>query len=213
ADLGLPDVGQELMKVRVSALLEVLESACAEEIDERGGLRRWGGTLGEWELMQARKGYGTGALLLLPLSWFLAARRAEEGIREGLPLFDGLSLGGSSRIGMKEILIPRLRRFVEADATIGEVIAELTTLTVHQHVQIALSRLAQDPRRDVSVIGIDGTHWIKERDYPPGRTASRLHQAISWLQQLGLISESTITAEGESVLERTLTTLERTATT
>ena len=109
---------------------------------------------------------------------------------------------------MKDVILPRLRRFIESDPTLGEVIADLTSLTVHQHVQIALSRLAQDPKRDVAVVGIEGAHWMKLRDYPPGRTASRLYQAISWLQQLGLITAGGITAAGEALLERSMAALE-----
>ena len=113
---------------------------------------------------------------------------------------------------MKEIVLPRLRRFMERDATIAEILAELTMLTVHQHMQISLSRLAQDPKRDVSLLGIEGEHWVKRRDYTPGRTASRLHQAVNWLRQFELIAEGGITTEGQNQLERALATLARSET-
>ncbi|MDE2716330.1 MAG: hypothetical protein OXI33_04850, partial [Chloroflexota bacterium] len=146
-DLGLPGPVGSLRDIRIADFAKAMEEACSDEIEELGGLRRWSGRLDEWKLIEARKGYGRGVLLLLPLAWLLSERRAGIGVREKRSLFDGLSLGGRSRVGMREIVLPRLEQLMERNPPLDEVIGELVSLTVTQHTQIALSRLAQDPRR------------------------------------------------------------------
>ena len=188
----------------------MIEEACSDDFEVLGGLRRWSGQFDEWKLIGASRGYGRGVLLLLPLAWLLSDRRAGPGVREKASLFDGLSLGGSSRVGMRQVVLPRLERLVDRNPTLDEAIGELVALTVTQHTQIALSRLAQDPRRDVALLRMDGDRWIGLRDYAPGRTASRLGEAIGWLRQLELISESGLTDEGETILDRALESLKET---
>jgi hypothetical protein len=208
-DLGLPDPGRAVSSLSMVEVQVAIAETCSGHVESKRGLVRWSGGVNEWELMAARKRYGTGVLLLLPLSWILADRRASEGVREALPLFEGLSLRGSARLGVAEIVLPRLARYLAANATLGEVMADLVTTTVYQHSQIVLSRLAQDPRRDVAVLNVEGDHWVKRRGYAPGRTASRLYQAIGWLEQLGLTDGNTITEAGQEQLERALNVLER----
>ena len=74
---------------------------------------------------------------------------------------------------------------------------------------MAWARLGVDPRRDVSVIAADGDDWVlvAGRDFRPGRTASRLKQAIGWLRQLNLVSASGLTSDGEHVLSQLRATL------
>lgn len=206
-DLGLPGTLGSLGKTRIADLAKAMEEACSDEVEEFGGLRRWNGQFDEWKLIEARRGYGRGVLLLLPLAWFLADRRAGRGVRERNSLFDGLSLGRSSRIGMRQVVLPRLERLVDRNPTLAEAIGELVALTMTQHTQIALSRLAQNPRRDVALLRTEGDRWMGLRDFAPGRTASRLSEAIGWLGQLGLISESRLTEEGEVILDRALDSL------
>ena len=207
-DLGLPGKLGSLRDVRVNDLARVVDDACTNEAEEFGGLQRWSGRFDESKLVEARRGYGNGVLLLLPLAWLLAARRAGQGVREKKPLFDGLSLGGSSRLGMGQVVLPRLERIINRNPTLPEAIGELVALTVTQHTQIALSRLAQDPRRDVAVLRVEGDRWIGLRDYGPGRPASRLPEVIGWLRQLELISDSGLTEGGETILARALDSLE-----
>ena len=99
---------------------------------------------------------------------------------------------------------------MDRNPTLDEAIGELVALTVTQHTQVALSRLAQDPRRDVALLRMEGDRWIGLRDYAPGRTASRLPEAIGWLRQLELISDSGLTEEGETILDRALDSLKET---
>ena len=210
-DLGLPGTLGSLGDIRIADLAKIVEAACSDGVVEPGGLRRWNGQFDEWKLIEARRGYGSGVLLLLPLAWLLSDLRAGRGVREKGSLFDGLSLGGSSRMGMRQVVLPRLKRIMDRNPTLAEVIGELVGLTVTQHSQIALSRLAQDPQRDVAVLRVEGDRWIGLRDFASGRAASRLNEAIGWLHQLELISDAGLTEEGETVLDRTLNGLKGTA--
>ena len=45
-----------------------MEAACSDGIVELDGLRRWNGRFDEWKLIEARRGYGSGVLLLLPMA-------------------------------------------------------------------------------------------------------------------------------------------------
>ena len=209
-DLALPGTVGSLRDIRIADLANTVEEASSDSVEEIGGLRRWNGRFNEWELIEARRGYGRGVLLLLPLAWLLSDRRAGIGVREQGSLFDGLSLGGSSRLGMRDVVLPRLERLMDRNPPLDEAIGELVSLTVTQHTQIAYSRLAQDPRRDVALLRIEGDRWIGLRDYSPGRTASRLAEAIGWLHQLKLISNVGLTEEGEIVLDRAVDSLQET---
>jgi hypothetical protein len=79
---------------------------------------------------------------------------------------------------------------------------------VHQHLQIAWSRLQVDPQRDVSLLTAEGRRWYSRgKAYGGGRTLSRLQQGIGWMQQLGLIDAKGTTADGNVVLARALKVL------
>ena len=209
-DLGLPGTLGSLDDIRLADLAEIMEAACSDGMDELGGLRRWNGQFDEWKLIQARRGYGTGVLLLLPLAWLLSDLRAGRGVREKGSLFDGLYLGGGSRMGMRQVVLPRLEQMKDRNPTLAEVIGELVGLTVAQHSQVAMSRLAATPWKDVAVLRVEGDRWIGLRDFAPGRAASRLLEITGWLHQLELISDAGLTEEGETILGRALNTLEGT---
>lgn len=209
-DLGLPGTLGNLRDIGIADLASMVVEACSEEVEEFEGLRRWSGPFDEWKLMEASTGYGSGVLLLLPVAWLLSDRRAGHGVREKSPLCDGLSRWGALRLGMKQIVLPRLKRLLDRNSTLDEAIGELIALTVSQHTQVALSRLAQDPRRDVALLRKEGDRWIGLRNFAPGRTASRISEAIGWLRQLELIADSGLTEEGEAVLGRALDSLKGT---
>ena len=210
-DLGLPGTLGSLDDIRLADLADTVEAACSDGVAEQGGLRRWNGRLDEWTLIEARRSYGRGVLLLLPLAWLLADLRAGRGVREKGSLFDGLSLGGGGRMGMRQVVLPRLERMRDRNPTLAEVTGELVGLTVAQHSQVALSRLAATPEKDVAVLRVEGDRWIGLRDFSPGRAASRLLEVTGWLHQLELISDAGLTEEGEAILDRALDSLARTA--
>ncbi|MDE2716331.1 MAG: hypothetical protein OXI33_04855, partial [Chloroflexota bacterium] len=68
----------------------------------------------------------------------------------------------------------------------------------------------QERRREIWLLGVEGDRWIGLRDFSPGRTASRLAEAIGWLRQLRLISNAGLTEEGEIVLDRAIDSLKET---
>ena len=210
-DLGLPGTLGSLDDIRLADLAETVEAACSDGIVEIKGLRRWNGRFDEWKLIEARRGYGSGVLLLLPFAWLLSDLRAGRGVCEKVSLFDGLSLGGGGRMGMRQVVLPRLRQMRDRNPTVAEVIGELVGLTVAQHSHIALSRLAANPEKDVAVLRVEGERWIGLRGFAPGRAASRLLEMTGWLHQLELISDAGLTEEGETILGRALDTLEGTA--
>ena len=209
-DLGLPGTLGNLHDIRITDLAKMIEEACSDDCDEFAGLRRWSGEIDEWKLIKARRGYGRGVLLLLPIAWLLSEQRAGKGVRSRESHCEWLSHWGSSRLGLRQVVLPMLERLIERDPPLDETIGELVALTVSQHTQIAMSRLAQDQRRDVALLRIEGGRWIGLRDYAAGRTASRLPEAIGWLRQLELISNSGLTEEGEAILDRILDSLEKT---
>ena len=207
-DLGLPNGDKDLLSQPFDSVVESVLENCSIGLSERRGLRRWSDPFGEWELIGARQGYGRGALLLMPLAWILSRWRTEAGVRERLPLFDGLSLGGATRLGLRETVFPLLEAFSVHGQTLGQAVSELTRTTVEQHVQIALSRLAQDPRRDVALMTTEQGFWRYRRGFSPGRTQSRIGIAVDWLAQLGLIDRGGRTPEGDSVFKRSIESLE-----
>ena len=80
--------------------------------------------------------------------------------------------------------------------------------TIDQHLRIAWSRMASNSE-NVALLYTEGENWIPvdERDFQGGQMASRLDEAISWLQQLGFIDDNGITEKGKDILERGYTTL------
>ncbi len=167
------------------------------------GLRRWTGAINELRLIKLALPGGIGCLSLLPVVWILARERTASAIDaarlSGAPLYFG---GDTHRIGLRDVVIPSLSRWVAQQYRLSDVIAELAALTMAQHLRMAWSRLAQDTRKDVALVLTDGPRWQFRREYGNGRTLSRLRQSLGWLQQLELIGGSGLTPEGEEVLAR-----------
>ncbi len=171
-------------------------------------LARWANGPSERATASLAEASGGDASVLLPFSWALVYFRAladQQTTDQLSPLF---SRQGWARIGLAEVIKPEVERFVEEDWTYMEVLRELFQRTVDQHLRIAWTRLRfeREPK-DVAVITSDGRRWSSRRDFMPGRSASRLDQAISWLQQLALIDASGLTDRGESILRRNIAAL------
>ena len=87
---------------------------------------------------------------------------------------------------------------------------ELLQRTVDQHLRIAWTRLRfEGSGKDVAVISSDGRRWSYRKPFYPGRSASRIDQAISWLKQLGLCDDTGLTEDGQGYRQRNLEVLER----
>ena len=138
----------------------------------------------------------------------LAEMRVGNAVKENEREFGGLSYQGWRRLGLRDVILPELERFWREDRPWRDVAAELAYRTVQQHLQIAWSRLQVDLRRDVALLNTEGDKWFSRgKGFSGGRTASRLQQALGWLNQLKLIDKSGITADGDFVLQGALKTL------
>src|SRR5271157_119993 len=188
-------------------LYEAVLAAVGETVVVRG-LRRWSGSLSESLLfekaswLQASEGLG-----VLPVSWIIAARRMEPGIKGNQPGFEFDTQAGVYRIGVGAVVLPEVNTWSTSSKTIREVTAWLVQRSVDQHLRIAWSRLALEPYKDVGLIRSDGDDWVYQKDFYAGRATSRIYQAINWLRQLNLIDEAGITAEGSELLQSGLATL------
>jgi hypothetical protein len=149
-----------------------------------------------------------GVLSLAVVAWVMAGLRVGDAVREDNQAFRLLSHQGRRRMGMREAVLPGLERFRRENRPLREVAADMALGTVQQHLQIAWSRLQVDLTRDVALLTAEGGKWFgRGKGFDAGRTASRIQQAIGWLQQLRLIDEKGITADGEIVLRQARTVL------
>ena len=191
----------------ISAFCQAVQSqlgGCARA----GNINRWNGVLTELSVIEESE-VSSAALVTLPLAWLLAVRRMEPGILERVPGFDLDGMRAASRMGVRDVLMPVVDRWLHERTTIREVVAGLLSRAVDQHIRIALSRLSNEPWKDVSVIASDGDEWVFCQDFNNGRATSRLYQAISWLSQLGLLDDDGVTPEGADVLQSRLASLAR----
>jgi hypothetical protein len=179
-------------------------TSTGETVEE--GLRRWSGGLQEYDVIQAARQTRAAAPGLVPVAWLLAERRVEPGIRAGRPEFHDLSHEGNARIGLTQVINRRLASFRRTNISLRDVAAELSALTVEQHLRTAWSRLAVEGK-DVAVIFSDGSRWAYRKPFSPGRTNSRLSQVENWFRQLGLVDDEGLTTEGRSELKQALNTL------
>lgn len=207
-ELGLGDGAEDLGAMAFSELEERVRDATPEVASEQG-LRRWPGMLTEPSLYRGVGGVRGGALVFALVSWMVSERRAGLAARQDEARARLLSHQGNSRFGLNQIVLPRLAEWRGRRLSVASALSELTHLVIDQHLRIAWVRLAQDPRKDVSVLLRDGDRLIRRVGYEGGRTASRLPQAIGWLHQLGLLADEGLTEDGHRVLGLALRSLVR----
>jgi hypothetical protein len=194
------DLDFQTVETRVQGMTE-------QEVQIIRGLRRWLGPLHEMMVYGIADSSGAGALALLPVAWILARRRVEPGMNSEHPEFQALSTRGWARIGLREVNLPSLERFRKDNWKYRDIMAELAYRTVDQHLRISWSRMKDDPKRDVALMSTDGDSWTLRSLLRPGRTASRLREASSWLRQLGLLDASGLTSDGQKALNRSINIL------
>jgi hypothetical protein len=85
------------------------------------------------------------------------------------------------------VVLPKIEAFCHEKRSFLDVMAELVTRTVQQHVRVAWSRLATPQGKDVAVLIADLDTWARHNVFRAGRTDSRLWVAIGWLAQLGFV--------------------------
>jgi hypothetical protein len=175
-----------------------------------GGLRRWEAALSELALIELIMNDSAKAVVLLPVIWCIAFLRAEEwGESENRP-FEGRIGFGWDLIGVCAVVIPEIQRFILQEWSVTEVMEELATRTVEQHLRVSWSRMAADSRHDVALLIADGDAWQSRnekhaQEYNAGRTNSRISQAISWLEQLKLIDADGLTTRGTNLYSNLIT--------
>jgi hypothetical protein len=203
--LGLLPAGTSSADLSFRRLQLHIDERLAAGSVQAHGIARWADTLTEPVLYSRALSSGAGALTLAVVAWLVAARRVGEGVRENSQQHASLSYQGWRRMGLREVILPELERFHRENRSLREVAAELAFRTVQQHLQVTWSRLQVDLRRDVALLTAEGNRWFaRGKGFGGGRTASRLQQALGWLEQLKLIDGGGITADGELVLERAL---------
>ena len=206
-DLLLVGPGEDVRALSFRTLNERCINAFGSDVSERGGLRRSDGRLRESRIIEIAASAGAGVLALVPVSWSLAVWRSEPWEDYSEESFEG-GTAGWSRIGLFEVIRPAVRRYLEEDWSLQDVIADLAYRTAEQHLDIAWSRMATDSAHDVAVFLSDADSWhARGRDFSPGRTASRILQATNWLRQLGLLDDDGLTPAGRDVLNRCLETM------
>ena len=206
-DLNLLSSGESVADLTFRALEDRMRSRLFVA-GSAPGVVRWSDSLVETQLYRRALKSGAGALTLAVVAWVMAALRVGDVVREDKQEYRSLSHQGRRRQGMREVVLPELERFRREDRPLRDVSAEMAVRTVQQHLQITWSRLQVDLRRDVALLTAEGNKWFARRKgFVAGRTASRIQQALGWLQQLKLIDASGITADGAIVLKRALVTL------
>jgi hypothetical protein len=159
---------------------------------------RWNGLL-ETNVIKIALDVGVHRLALLPIAWLLARERGEKSLLEYKNL-ERLRIMGWGRFGILQVISPVLKDMLLREISVREAIFELAIRTVDQHLRIAWARLASDPRKDVTLLWKDSDLWYYKENFESGRTASRLREAISWLNQLQLINDNGCTQEGLEIL-------------
>ncbi|MBC8214239.1 MAG: hypothetical protein H8E71_06350 [Candidatus Marinimicrobia bacterium] len=156
----------------------------------------------EQYLIKEIQSNSVGSIALLPVVWILSYFRLNGVIPEDNLLVARLSRGGWGRIGLKEVIFPTIESWKSDNPKFHQVLADLLSRTIDQHVRISWSRMATDLSKDVSVLKVDGDKIQFRKDFYSGRTASRLKETIGWLKQLKLIDKNGLTNDGEDALLR-----------
>ena len=206
AQVGLLSDGESVRDLSFQEMLARIEQAYSDRQTFRNGLRRWRGGLSERAICRIALGPSAGVVALLPVAWCLASARVSDGRFPPSELRRVADRGEFARIGIRDVVMPKIREFSTKGASYLEVMAELIDRTVQQHLRIAWQRLSVQGQ-DVSVLVADMESWSRNNQFNAGRSESRLGVAIGWLRQLGLIQEVGITTKGQAILDRSLATL------
>lgn len=208
---GLLQQGETVASLSFNQLRERIQHKCRRRESISDGLRRWHGGLSEVELYDVALEAGVGSAALLPVAWCLAAHRTEPAIQQpGTLGHELLQTGEFYKIGLRDVVLPKIESFARENPPLLAVMGELITRTVQQHLRTAWTRFAAREAKDVSVLVADVQTWSRnaEKGFEAGRTDSRLWTAIGWLDQLGLIDDDGLTAAGRRALERCLKTVD-----
>jgi hypothetical protein len=210
---GLRRAGENAGNITFQELYERIDASTAGDRITEHGLNRWSGPLSELALIKSIEASPARALTLLPVIWCLATIRAASWPDPISNPFEGRSGIGWNAIGIHEVISPGVKRFIGEHWKLDQVMSELALRTIDQHLRVSWSRMAVDIGHDVALLTTEADRWQSRpdakhvQDYRAGRSASRLYQVVSWLQQLGLVSKAGLTPRGKNVYERAVTVL------
>ncbi len=206
--LSLLGSGESVAGLSFRRLYSRIEELLTAGSEQQHGITRWPTDLIEPQLYRLAMKSGAGALTLAVVAWIMARIRVGAAVKENGQDSASLSYQGWRRLGLHDVILPELDRFLREDKPLRDVAAELAYRTVQQHLQIAWSRLQVDLTRDVALLTAEGDKWFSRgKGFAGGRTASRLQQAVGWLKQLKLVDASGISADGDQVLRTALSVL------
>ena len=169
--------------------------------DDGSTFYRWDNVkLSEEYIIKEIQSNSIGSIAIMPVVWILSYFRLNGKIQEDDSLVSRLSRGGWGRIGLKEVIFPTIDSWKSENPKYHQVLADLLSRTIDQHVRISWSRMASDLSKDVSVLKVDGSKIQYRKEFYAGRTASRLKEGIGWLKQLQLIDKNGLTNDGEKAL-------------
>lgn len=207
-DLGLLGASESISDMTFRQIFARVETLLTPGLRQERGMSRWAAGLTEPNLYNLTLRSGAGALSLAVVTWIMAAIRVGTGVRENLLEFGNLSYQGWRRMGLREVILPEIKRLNREDPPLTTVAADLAYRAVQQHLQIAWSRLQVDLRRDVALLTSEGNQWFSRgKSFGAGRTASRLREALGWMTQLKLIDANGTTADGDHILNGALRVL------
>jgi hypothetical protein len=139
--IGLFTARDSIEKMDFASFQKRIKRACADGVSVSGGLRRWRSGLVETTVYGMALKAGAASAVLLPVAWCLAAERI------GPEMFKAvgenrrvLTLGSLFQIGIEDVVLPKLEEFSREARTVRDVIAELITRTVQQHLRVAWTR-------------------------------------------------------------------------
>lgn len=196
--------GESVSTVSFRTVRERVRRLCKKQEQAANGLKRWEGGLSETTLYDLALQSHDAAIALLPVAWCLASERVVA-VPEPTPFQRMLLMrGGIYQVGIASIVVPKIDEFIRLDCSLLEVMVELTTRTVQQHLRVAWSRFSVQQNKDVSVLVADVETWSRNNPFRAGRTDSRLRVALNWLEQLRLTNEYGLTPKGAQILKRCL---------
>jgi len=177
---------------------------------QRAGIRRWSNDLSEVLLFEKVLKNPINAVGLLPIAWLMVERRLATNDFSLTPWSQLISYKGWARLGINEVVLPAIQEWRHTNPLLPELIPKLLQKSIEQHIRIAWTRLAVDPRRNVSLLFREDNMLHYHQNFKPGRSASRIVQAIGWLKQLKLIDQNGLTGDGEMVLSTAYRVLSKT---
>jgi hypothetical protein len=209
-DISILAAGESIAGLTFRDVVNLIETRLGAGAVATNGIARWQSAFTEPQLYAAALKGGPGALSVAVVAWITAVLRVGRG-RIGDTEIDGrLSFQGHYRMGMRGFLLPQFEVAWEHNKTFLTVAADFAQRTLQQHLMTAWSRMEGDLKTDVALFHAEGpTLFARGNSFSAGRTASRIPQALGWLQQLDLIDREGITPQGEKTLERAFDTLAR----